>query len=88
MTRDEFELLLGTKTIFTEDWSGARFRYGYTNRPFAMAHQPKGFIIGALDQEFRDRDLGVRWGWIEYPFQLSDREVDAFELVVMGDNCR
>lgn len=66
---------------FSEDWNGERHRYGYTNRPFAIAHQPKGFIIGALDNDFRDAAAGVRWGWIEYPFELDASEVRNFELV-------
>jgi hypothetical protein len=83
MTREEFDATVG-KTVFTEDWAGPRFRYGYRNRPFAMSHQPRGFIIQALDTEFRDFDAGIRHGWIEYPFRLSDDEVYAFELVPMG----
>lgn len=83
MTREEFDATVG-KTVFTDEWTGPRFRYGYRNRPFAMSHQPRGFIIGALDQGFRDMDSGVRHGWIEYPFRLTDDEVYAFELVPMG----
>lgn len=83
MTREEFDATVG-KTVFSDEWTGQRFRYGYRNRPFAMAHQPKGFIIYALDHDFRDLDLGVRHGWIEYPFRLTYDEVAAFELVFMG----
>lgn len=83
MTREEFDATVG-KTVFTEDWTGPRFRYGYRNRPFAMSHQPKGFIIGGLNQDFRDPAAGIRWGWIEYPFRLTDHEVEAFEMVDMN----
>jgi len=82
MTREEFDATVG-KTVFTEEWTGPRFRYGYRNRPFAMCHQPKGYIIGGLDQDFRDRDNLIRHGWIEYPFRLTDDEVYCFELVPM-----
>lgn len=84
MTREEFDATVG-KTVFTEDWTGPRFRYGYTLRPFAMCHQPKGFLIGDLDQDFRDPAAGIRHGWIGYPFRLTDDEVAAFELVFMGE---
>lgn len=83
MTREEFDAAVG-KTVFSDEWTGKRFRYGYRNRPFALAHQPKGFIIGALDQDYRDLERGIRHGWIEYPFQLTDDEVYSFELVDMS----
>ena len=84
MTREEFDATVG-KTVFTEDWTGSRFRYGYRNRPFAMAHQPKGFIIGTVDHDLRDPVAGVRHGTIDYPFRLTDDEVYSFELVFMGE---
>lgn len=85
MTREEFVAAHGAGIIFAEDYAGPRYRYGYRNRPFAMAHQPKGFLIGALDQEYRDPERGIRHGWIDYPFQLTPHEVEAFELVDMGE---
>lgn len=83
MTREEFDATVG-KTVFTEEWTGPRFRYGYRNRPWGMSHQPRGFIQGALDEDFRDPESGVRHGYIEYPFRLTDDEVYCFELVPMG----
>ena len=67
--------------VHTDEWTGPRYRYGYRNRPFAMAHQPKGFIIGSLDGNFRDQERGVRHGTVEYPFQLTADEIYSFELV-------
>jgi hypothetical protein len=84
MTRTEFEAQ-GVQFVFSEDYTGPRYRYGYRNRPFAMAHQPKGFLIGGVDNDFRDRELGVRHGTVDYPFELTADEVYSFELVVMGE---
>jgi hypothetical protein len=84
MNRDGYIAQFGDKHPYSEEWTGLRYKYGYTNRPFAMAHQPKGFIIGGLDQEVRIQALGVRHGTIEYPFELSTDEVRNFELVFLG----
>jgi hypothetical protein len=85
MTRDEHVAAHGDGAIFTHDWTGPRFRYGYCNRPFAMAHQPPGFIIGSLEGAVRIPEARVRWGTIEYPFQLSGEEVYRFELSFLGE---
>lgn len=84
MTREEFDATVG-KTVFTDEWTGPRFRYGYRNRPFAMSHQPRGFICGSVDHDFRAPESGVRHGFLEYPFRLTDDEVYSFELVFMGE---
>lgn len=75
----------GGSCQFTEDYTGPRFRYGYKNRPYAMAHQPKGFIIGSVDEAARIPERGVRWGTIEYPFLLTEGEVYSFELVELTE---
>jgi len=81
MTREQHVEEHGTKTIFTEDWGGERHKYGYTNRPHGMCHQPKGYIIFTLDEGVRIPEKGVRHGTIEYPFALTDHEVNSYELV-------
>lgn len=81
ITREAHTAAHGDRYQFAEDWTGPCFRYGYRNRPYAMAHQPKGYIIGSVDEDARDVAKGVRWGTIEYPFQLAEHEVYAFELV-------
>lgn len=81
MTREEFEYSFGKTEFSTENWRGPRYRYGARSRPFGMGCQPRGFLVGALDGEYRDHERRVRWGWIEYPFQLTEEEVSNFELV-------
>ena len=81
MTREEHYAEHGERFQYTEDWTGPRYKYGYTNRPFAMSHQPKGYIIGSVDELAIIPEKRVRWGTIEYPFQLSEHEVYSFELV-------
>lgn len=83
MTREKFASTY-KETIFTGEWTGYRHRYGYKNRSFDLGHQPTGFIIGAVDAEYRDKELGVRHGYIEYPFELTYLEIYNFELIDMG----
>lgn len=80
--REQHEAAHGTDLIFTEGWEGPRYHYGYINRPFALAHQPKGFIIGSYDPDERvERDgKQSRHGVIQYPFALTDDELYSFEL--------
>jgi hypothetical protein len=85
MTRSDHVAAHGDGAVFTEDWTGPRFRYGYRNRPFAMSHQTRGHIIGAVDVAFRNPVAGVRHGCVDYSFQLSDDEVYSFELVFLGE---
>lgn len=67
-------------TLYDDTYTGPRFVYGYTNRPFAYAHQPKGFIEGSYKPENKPTSR-CRWGTIEYPAQLSAEDIAAFELV-------
>jgi hypothetical protein len=87
VTRDLHFAEWGNGTQYGPSWVGPRYRYGYRNRPFAYAHQPDGFLggPGAIDSNFRDPVAGIRHGWIDYPFELTEREVDAYELVPMGE---
>jgi len=85
LSREAFVETYGDNTVFTEDWTGPRFRYGYRNRPFALCHQPRGWIIGGIDSDFRDPVAGVRHGCVDYPFELTADEVYSFELVFLGE---
>jgi len=87
MTREEFDYSFGRATIFTENWPGTRYRYGYRSRPFGMKCQPDGFIQGSYYSDFADRTLRIRHGVIEYPFELTTEEVYDFELVPMEVTC-
>ena len=62
--------------VFDADYTGPRFTYGMRNRPLQIGAQPKGFIIDSL----RDSDK-FKFGTIQYPRQLTDKEVYDFELV-------
>jgi hypothetical protein len=61
--------------VFTEDHTGPRYTYGFTNRPPGVGCQPDGAIIGT------DADHpNFRWGTRQWPRRLTDHEVYAFEL--------
>lgn len=70
---------------FSDQYTGPRWKYGYINRPFAMAHQPRGFILMTYNPDERVEIGGKRsrHGTIEYPFQLTDDEVYGFELFLV-----
>lgn len=86
MTRQGFEAIHGTNFVFAEEYTGPVFSYGYRNRPFAMAHQPKGFIIGSVKSDVRISEKGVRHGTIDYPFRLTEDEIYSFELVDLNED--
>jgi hypothetical protein len=64
-------------TIFHEDYHGPRWTYGLVHRPFGIAAQPKGHIVGSLNEQHPD----YRYGTIDYPFELSGEEIYSYELV-------
>jgi hypothetical protein len=63
------------KTVFDSDYTGPRFTYGMKHRPLSIGAQPKGYIIDS----YRDSDE-FRHGTIQYPRQLTEKEVYDFEL--------
>jgi hypothetical protein len=69
--------------VFTEDYAGPRFKYGFINRPLMIGTAPKGFIIGSYKENDKPETAKgrARWGTVEYPFPLSDDDVYAYELL-------
>jgi hypothetical protein len=65
--------------IFSDEYTGPRFTYGFRNRPLGIGTAPKGFIIGS-DGPAVGR---ARHGTIQYPRQLTEKEIYDFELEVM-----
>jgi hypothetical protein len=82
MTRQEFEAQYGNDGMM-RGWVGPRFKYGFTNRPFGIGCQPKGFLIDSYDGSERIEIDGKRsrYGTIEYPFRLTTDELYSFELI-------
>lgn len=74
-TREEYEIA----PVFSDEYSGERFKYGFRNRPYDFSTCPKGSIL--LTWNFNDKENGSRHGTIEYPFQLTKEEVSNYELV-------
>lgn len=75
----------GESRAYSDEYSGPRWRYGYINRPFAIAHQPKGFLIGSYQSDVRAEVGGKcsRHGVLDYPFPLTDDEVYSFEMFLV-----
>lgn len=71
------------KTIWTDEYTGPRWTYGLTYRPLATAHVPEGWII---DLGRAVPAQGFAFGIVEYPRELTEREVANYELtpVVKG----
>lgn len=63
-------------TIFDDDYTGPRFKYGGNYRPLGVyGNQPNDFIIGSVREDDR-----FPFGIIEYPFELSIAQITSFEL--------
>jgi hypothetical protein len=70
-----------TDMVYDEDYTGPRFTYGLTYRLAGYAQVPDDRIV------FGDRkDTRFRYGTIQYPRRLSDREVESFELTFVGES--
>jgi hypothetical protein len=60
---------------FDDTYTGPRWTYGLQFRPIASSHIPDGWIIGS------DRpNPEYNHGTVQYPRQLSDDEVQSFQL--------
>lgn len=67
--------------LFDDKYTGTRYRYGLTYRPPAYANIPAGWIV------FSNRtDPKFKFGTIDYPRQLTEHEIESYELtpVVMN----
>lgn len=67
--------------IFSDTYQGPRWTYGGYNRPLGYATIPDGQIIGS-NQPHPD----YRHGTIDYPRELSAKEIYAYELVFVGSS--
>jgi len=70
------------KYIFSDEYTGERWTYGLTYRPFMMATVPKGFIIGSLQED----GTPFRFGTIQYPFELTEQQVSSYELTLVEES--
>lgn len=84
MLKDDYHS--GKVRAYDDEYTGLRWTYGYINRPFAIAHQPKGFVLMSYRADVRVEIDGKRsrHGTIDYPFPLSDDEVYSYELFLVG----
>lgn len=59
-----------------------RYRYYYLLRPPGPGCQPKvSTELHAYDCKIYDEKAGREvWGWVEYDRELSDAEIDAYDL--------
>ena len=65
--------------LFDDTYTGDRWQYGLTYRPFTGAGVPKGFIV------YSDRcHADFRFGTIEYPFALATAQVKQMDLTDLG----
>lgn len=68
--------------VFSEDYTGPRWRYGLQYRPFGFGTVPDGYIIGTLDED--DNARPHRFGTMEYPFPLTEKQLYRYELVLIA----
>lgn len=66
--------------IENTNYSGPRYTYGLQYRPFGgIGTVPAGYIMDTLDKT--DDQRPHRFGTIQYPFELSEKEIYRYELV-------
>ncbi len=65
-----------TTTIFDDEYNGPRWTYGLVYRPLARFAVPDGWIISSNKDH-----PAYRHGTIDYPHQLPERDLKAYELV-------
>lgn len=64
-----------TVTLYDDTYEGLRWTYGLTYRPLGYANVPEGWIV------FSDRKhTDFPFGTIDYPFELTARLVESFQL--------
>lgn len=64
--------------IFSDEYTGPRYRYGLTYRPIAVGAVPAGWIIGSQRPHAR-----FRYGTIDYPQQLPEGQAQSYELTLV-----
>lgn len=59
-----------------------RYRYYYLLRPPGPGCQPKGSAeLHGYDCKTYEPKVGREvWGWVEYSYELSDSEIEAYDL--------
>lgn len=66
--------------IFSDTYTGPRWRYGLNYRPLAYAAVPAGLII------YSDRaDPAYKFGTVDYPRELTEAEVAGYQLTAVGE---
>lgn len=67
----------------TKDYTGERFKYGFTAKAefpyFSLASCPNGAIYGTFNKN--DTANNSKFGTIEYPFPLTDKEINLYNLI-------
>ena len=77
--------------VYDDDYTGNRWQYGLTNRPPGGGAVPRGFIIGSHRNEntwsdsHRNESTRFRHGTLEYPFALTEKEIEGYELTFVAD---
>lgn len=66
---------------YNDTYVGPRFTYGLTYRPLAQSQIPNGWIIWS-DKKHKD----FKFGTVDYPFELSAKEIKSFELTPIKEN--
>lgn len=67
------------KVIFEEEYTGPRWTFGLRYRPLWIGAVPDGWIVGShrYDKEHYPQ---FPHGLVDYPRQLTQREIDSYEL--------
>jgi len=73
---------------YSDEYTGPRFKYGFTNRPYNFATAPRGAIIDTYNEHDKpEMKTGkARFGTIEYPFKLTADEIYNYELLDLNGN--
>ena len=66
--------------VWDSEYKGPRWQYGLTYRPATYAQVPDGYIIWSGKPH-----PGYAHGTIDYPFRLSDGQVERFELTLVAE---
>ncbi|MDP2661736.1 MAG: hypothetical protein Q8R28_13495, partial [Dehalococcoidia bacterium] len=66
--------------LYDDTYTGPRWTYGLQYRPVAVETLPKGWIVFSKrpHKDFRN------FGTVDFPFELSERDVQAFQLTLAG----
>jgi hypothetical protein len=69
-----------TEPVYSDTYTGERYRYGMVYRPLQIGAQPKGYILLSDLKNPKYPNFGT----IDYPFKLTPEEVKAYELDDLG----